>query len=130
MATSTKINPFFITHGYNTPLLNYNTAAATGTENRGARTPAEIGKKITRKFRKASDFAQAAIAYAQDIQQQYGNQHRQLVEHLKAKDRVWLNLKNVTTDKPGKNLNLKNAKYTILKISSVAGLGPDYIPGH
>ena len=51
------INPFFITHGYNTPLLDYNIAAANGTENRGVYTPVEMGNKITRKLRKASDFA-------------------------------------------------------------------------
>ena len=56
-----------MTHGYNTPLLDYNIAAAAGTENRGARTPADIGSEITRKLRKTSDFTQAAIAYAQDI---------------------------------------------------------------
>ena len=65
---SMGINPFFITHGYNTPLLNYNIAAAANTENHGARTPAEIRKEITRKLREASDFAQAVITYAQDIQ--------------------------------------------------------------
>ena len=68
MATFTGINPFFITHGYNTPLLDYDIAAANGTEDRGARTPAEMGNKIIRKLREASDFAQAVIAYAQDIQ--------------------------------------------------------------
>ena len=68
MATFTGINPFFITYGYNTSLLNYNITAAAGTENRGARTPPEIEKKITRKLRKTSDFAQEAIAYAQDIE--------------------------------------------------------------
>ena len=51
------ISPFFITHGYNTPLLDYDIAAAVDTENRGACTPAEIGKEITRKLREASDFA-------------------------------------------------------------------------
>ena len=51
------INPFFITHEYNTPLLNYDIAATNGTENRGAHTPAEIRNKITRKLREASDFA-------------------------------------------------------------------------
>ena len=94
-----------MTRGYNTPLLNYNITAAAGTENRGARTPAEMGKKITRKLRETSDFAQAVIAYAQDIQQQYANQHRQPAERLKAGDRVWLNLKNVTTDRPCKKLD-------------------------
>ena len=68
MATSTGINPFFITYGYNTPLLDYNITAADGTEDRDARTPAEMGNEITKKLREASDFAQAIIAYAQDIQ--------------------------------------------------------------
>ena len=43
-------------HGYNTPLLDYNIVTAD-TEDRGARTPAEMGEKITRKLREASDFA-------------------------------------------------------------------------
>ena len=68
VATFTGINPFFITHGYNTPLLDYNIAAAAGIGNRGARTPAEMGNEITKKLQEAFDFAQAVIAYAQDIQ--------------------------------------------------------------
>ena len=68
MATFTGINPFFITHGYNTPLLDYDIAAVNGTEDRGAYTPAEMRNEITKKLREASDFAQAAIAYVQDIQ--------------------------------------------------------------
>ena len=51
------INPFFITYRYNTFLLDYDIAAADGTEDRGVRTPAEMGNEITRKFREASDFA-------------------------------------------------------------------------
>ena len=50
------ISPFFMTHGYNALLLDYDIAAA-GTGNRGARTPAEMGNEITRKLREASDFA-------------------------------------------------------------------------
>ena len=56
MATFTGINPFFITQGYNTPLLDYDIAAANA-EDRGARTLVEMGEKITRKLREASDFA-------------------------------------------------------------------------
>ena len=55
MATFTGINPFFITHGYNTPLLNYNIAAANA-EDRGTRTPVEMGEKIIRKIQETSDF--------------------------------------------------------------------------
>ena len=68
VATFTGINPFFITHGYNTPLLDYDITAADGTEDRGAHTPVEMGNEITRKFREAFHFAQAIIVYAQDIQ--------------------------------------------------------------
>ena len=128
MATSTGISPFFITHGYNTPLLNYDIAAASA-ENRGARTPAEIGEKITRKLQEASNFVQAAIAYAQDIQQQYANQDRQPAERLRAGDRVWLNLKNVTTDRPCKKLDWKNAKYTVLEVISSHSYRLDTPPG-
>ena len=88
MATFTGINPFFITHGYNTLLLDYDITAADGTEDRGACTPAEMGNEITRKLREASDFTQAAIAYVQDIQQQYANQHRQPAERLRVGNRV------------------------------------------
>ena len=52
-----EMNTFFITHGYNTLLLNYNIAAADGIENRGVRTPAEMRNEITKKLREASDFA-------------------------------------------------------------------------
>ena len=68
MATSIRINPFFITHEYNTPLLNYDITAAAGTGDRNARTPADIRSEIIKKLREAFDFTQAAIAYAQDIQ--------------------------------------------------------------
>ena len=67
MAAFTGINPFFITHGYDTLLLNYDITAAVGTEDRGAHTPAKMGREITRKLRETSDFAQAVIAYTQDI---------------------------------------------------------------
>ena len=117
-----------MTYGYNTPLLNYDIAAASA-EDRGARTPTKMGEKITRKLREASDFTQATIAYAQDIQQQYANQHRQPAERLRVGDRVWLNLKNVTTDKLYKKLDWKNAKHTVLKVISSHNYKLDTPPG-
>ena len=57
MATFTGINLFFITYRYNTPLLDYDIAAADGTEDRGTRIPAEMGNKIIKKLQEVSDFA-------------------------------------------------------------------------
>ena len=123
------INPFFITHGYNTLLLDYDITAATGIGNRGARTPAEMRNEITRKLQEASDFAQTAIAYAQDIQQQYANQYRQPAERLRVKNCVWLNLKNVITDRLCKKLDWKNGKYTVLEVISSHSYKLDTPPG-
>ena len=117
-----------MTHRYNTLLLNYDITAANA-EDRGACTPAEMGEKIIRKLREAFDFAQAVIAYAQDIQQQYANQHRQPAERLRVGDRVWLNLKNVTIDRPCKKLDWKNAKYTVLEVISNYSYRLDTPPG-
>ena len=51
------ISPFFMTYGYNTPLMDYDIAAADGMEDRGARTPVEMGNEIIRKLREAFNFA-------------------------------------------------------------------------
>ena len=67
MAISIKINLFFITHEYNTPLLDDDITTAAGIGNRGARTPAEIRNKITRKLQEASNFTYTVIIYAQNI---------------------------------------------------------------
>ena len=44
-----------MTYEYNTPLLDYDIAAASA-EDRGARTPVKMREKITRKLREAFDF--------------------------------------------------------------------------
>ena len=62
------INPFFMVHGYNIPLLDYDIGTAANIKNRGARTPVEIRNKILKKLRETFNFTQAVIAYAQDIQ--------------------------------------------------------------
>ena len=40
------------------------------------------------------------------------------MERLRIGDRVWLNLKNIITDRPYKKLDWKNGKYTVLKVIS------------
>ena len=61
-----EINLFLIIHRYNTLLLNYN-IIIINTENHDVRTLVKIREQITKKLRKAFNFAQMVIAYAQDI---------------------------------------------------------------
>ena len=42
---------------------------------------------------------------------------------------MWLNLKNVTIDRPCKKLDWKNAKYTVLKVISSHSYRLDILPG-
>ena len=46
------------------------------------------------------------------------NKSRQLNEIFKEGDRVWLNLKNVTTPRPSKEFAWLHAKYKVTKIIS------------
>ena len=40
------------------------------------------------------------------------------MERLRVGDYVWLNLQNITRDRPYKKLDWKNGKYTVLKVIS------------
>ena len=69
------------------------------------------------------------MAYAQEIQQKYANQHRQPAPKFKIGDKVWLNLRNIKTVRPSKKLDWKNAKYTILEEVSPLAYRLDTPPG-
>ena len=42
---------------------------------------------------------------------------------------MWLNLKNITTDRPCKKLDWKNTKYTVLEVISSHSYRLDTLPG-
>ena len=50
------INSFFMIHGYNIPLLDYNMGTAADIGNRDARTPVEIRNEILKKLRETFNF--------------------------------------------------------------------------
>jgi hypothetical protein len=45
------------------------------------------------------------------------------------KDKVWLQLKNIKTDRPSKKLNWLNAKYTITELIGFYACHLDTLPG-
>lgn len=59
--------------------------------------------------------AQASIAYAKGIQEEYANKGRAPNPAYKEGDFVWLSLRNVHTNRPNKKLDWKQAKYRITK---------------
>ena len=110
-SSSTHISPFFMSHGYDACPLS------TSPENFHPRgTPAERGWLVVEKLREAHEFAQTAMVVAQQSQEKYANQHRETSISYKFGDKVWLNLKNMSTERPSKKLDWLHAKYTITRI--------------
>lgn len=111
-ASTTGISPFFLTHGYNAdPIV----VDATGESDQPSRNPQEAGRKIVQKLKDAQEQAQAAMAVAQQRQEHYANQKRDPSQTFHVGDKVWLNLKNIRTDRPSKKLDWIHAKYTIVR---------------
>jgi hypothetical protein len=67
-------------------------------------------------MREAQEFAQAAMASAQQQMEEYANRSRKAAEELKVGDLVWLNLRNVQTPQLSKKLSWINAKYRVKRV--------------
>ena len=109
-ASSTQISPFFMSHGYDACPIS------TSVEKpKIVGTPAERGQSIIDKLKEAHEFAQTAMVVAQQTQEKYANIHRDESITYKVGDKVWLNLKNIKTERPSKKLDWVHAKYTITR---------------
>lgn len=116
-ATSTGVSPFFMMHGYNVDPIQIDEELEV--RNRNARsTPVARGEQVVEKLINARNWAEAAIAVAQQTQEQHANRHRQPAAQFQVGDKVWLNLKNIRTDRPCKKLDWRHGKYTVTKIIS------------
>ncbi|KAM4060442.1 reverse transcriptase (RNA-dependent DNA polymerase) [Hirsutella rhossiliensis] len=101
-STSTGLSPFFITHGYHVDLIQVKEKLRTDGS-------------IVQRFREATEWAQAAIASAQEQQEKNANSRRQPSDQFKPGDKVWLRLRNIRSNRPSKKLDWLSAKYTVLR---------------
>lgn len=117
-SASTGVSPFFLSHGYHMePLQLFEELGPV----QSGKSPVQKADEIVRKMKEATEWAQMAMAVAQQAQEETANRKRQQSYDFKEGDKVWLNLKNVRTDRLCKKFDVKNAKYTIVKkISSHA----------
>ena len=85
-ATSTGISPFFLTHGYDVDLLDL----AKGQEElrTTGSSPVARGEAFVAKLKGAVQMAQAAMATAQEVQEEYANRARQVAEQFHVGDKV------------------------------------------
>ena len=112
ISSTTGMSPFFLTHGYDLEVIDLRDASHEPTTRRKER---EIAKDIIEKLAQAADLAQTEMAAAQQRMEESANRHRDAAYTYRVGDKVWLDLRNIRTDRPSKKLDYKHAKFTILE---------------
>ena len=81
----------------------------------------ERGERIAAKLKGALDIATTELAVAQQKQEDYANRRRDAAPEYQVGQKVWLDLRNIRTERPSKKLGSRQAKFTVLeKIGSHA----------
>lgn len=105
------VSPNFLLHGYDlSPIQQTEVPTAPST------TPAGQAMNFLRHLKEGMEWTQAAIAYAQQRQQEDANRSRRPAERFKVGDEVWLSLRNIKTNRPSKKLDWVNAKYRVVEV--------------
>ena len=110
----TGLSPFFMLHGYDFDPLQLQSPLEKSTA-APHRSPLAKADYITDRLRTAHQWAQAAISVAQETQEVNANRSRQPAVKFNPGDKVWLSLKNITSERPSKKLDWRNAKFTVIK---------------
>lgn len=125
-AASTKVSPFFLMHGYHIEPVKFTNDEPMPT---GVQSPIQQADDIVRKLKQATDWAQAAMAVAQQSQEEAANRTRQQAPAFKVGDKVWLDLRNIRTKRPCKKLDTKYAKFSVIERISSHSYRLDTPPG-
>lgn len=114
-AASTGISPFFLDHGYNIEPVQLQTEEGINFEAQDAGTMREKGCRIAAKLKGALEVATTELAAAQQKYEDYANRQRDAAYNHRVGDKVWLDLRNIRTERPSKKLDARHAKYTVLE---------------
>src|SRR5947207_13347129 len=101
-----------MTYGYNVNLIQIDEQLEERDENARLSLVAR-GEQGVKKLLDARNWAEAAMAVAQQAQEQHDNRHRQPAVQFRVGDIVWINMKNINTDRPSKMLDRTITKYTV-----------------
>ena len=107
------MSPFFLRHGYELNPLTEPTPA----DCKISRHPGRLSAiKYVQKLRDAQNFAQAAMASAQQRYETNGNSMRRQPERFRVGDKVWLDLRHIKTPQLSKKLAWQHAKYEVTAV--------------
>ena len=126
-AASTGVSPFFLTHGWQQTLFEDFTDELTDGQQRNS--PVAKADRILQQLKEATQWAQSAMATAQEEQEKAANRTRAQAPSYQVGDKVWLSLENIKTSRPCKKLDSKYAKFTVIEVLSLHTYRLDTPPG-
>jgi hypothetical protein len=126
-ASSTGVSPFFLSHGYH-PRLGEGIDFPID-EDHTPRNPIESAQQIISKLRSCVEFAQSTMAHAQQCQQEIHDRRRDPAPTFRVGDRVWLDLRNIQTNRPKKKLSELHSQYKVTEVISGSAYRLDTPPG-
>lgn len=112
-SASIGMSPFFLTHGYEVDPIEAGEEIKINDNSTSPKTKAEA---MVKKLREAQQIAEAAMASAQQAQENIANRYRTPAPKYKIGDKVRLNLRHIRTDRPCKKFDWIHGKYTVIGI--------------
>jgi reverse transcriptase-like protein/integrase-like protein/chromodomain-containing protein len=125
-ATSTGVSPFFLAHGWEQTVFDFD---LDGLQNAPSLSPVAKADQLLKKLRETRDFVQATMAAAQDTQEKQANAYRSQATVYQVGDKVWLSLENIKSNRRNKSLDHRYAKFTVLEVLSSHNYKLDTPPG-
>jgi transposase InsO family protein len=119
------ISPFFALHGYEAP------APSPLDEDPVDWVPLSAEKRAAEfvdKMKRVTEICQASMAASNQQQEESANKRRRPAPIFRKGDKVWLSLRNYTTDRPKKKLDIRQAKYTVAEVISPLSVRLEGIP--
>jgi hypothetical protein len=125
-STTTGVSPFFLSHGYPLRIIDPLTDVAAPVN---PKSPIQKGEAIVAKIKAVTQWAQSEMAKAQQDQELQANRSRNIAPAYKVGDKVYLNLRNIRTDRPSKKLDSRAAKFTVTEVVGPSAYRLDTPPG-
>lgn len=116
---STGVSPFFANYGFHPRMGVEPSSPCPPHVSKAARTEFFNANSIADRFQRILDFAKSNMALAQEMQEHYANQSRAAASRYKIGDKVWLDTRNIKTERPAKKLDDKfKGPFTVTKVGT------------
>lgn len=114
-ATATGVSPFFATHGFHPRTGLDMDIDARGEEN-AQPVPVIEANKLVARHDKVTEFMRDAMTAAQQRYEEQENRARDPAPRFYVGDFVWLDMKNIKTERPCKKLDAKRHRFRVLEV--------------